>query len=161
MGKLVPTSFVEGVEGDTVRLSCTTERLNRFDDAEEVRFLPGDMSPVGYEKGVSSWPYFGVGPKGAGVGALGGMTGDRVPLGEVNVRRGDQVHATDGWIGSVHGLVIDPADHHVTHVLLQEGHIFAHKEVAIPIGSTTRVDEEIRVDLTMAQIEELPPVELG
>ncbi len=45
----------------------------------------------------------------AGMGA-GGM-------GEVEVRRGDQLHATDGWIGSVERLVIDPEDHHVTHAL--------------------------------------------
>ena len=46
------------------------------------------------------------------------VTNDRVPLGEVEVRRGERVFATDGAIGRVRGLVIHPDDHGVTHVLL-------------------------------------------
>ena len=38
-------------------------------------------------------------------------------------------------IGKVEGLVIEPTHGHVTHVLLQEGHLWGRKEVAIPIGS--------------------------
>jgi hypothetical protein len=44
-----------------------------------------------------------------------------VPLGEVVVRRGEHVFATDGAIGRVQGLVIHPGDHGVTHVLLEMG----------------------------------------
>jgi hypothetical protein len=38
-------------------------------------------------------------------------------------------------------LVIDPSDHRVTHVLLDEGHLWGEKRVAIPIGAVTRVDD--------------------
>jgi hypothetical protein len=86
------------------------------------------------------------------------MFNDRVPLGDVEIRRGDPVHARDGWVGAVHGLVIDPADHHVTHVILQEGHVWGHKQVAIPIGTANRAAGELRVDLTKDEIEALPPV---
>jgi hypothetical protein len=41
-------------------------------------------------------------------------TYDAVPLDEVEVRRGEAVHATDGHIGKVQGLVIDPDSYHVT-----------------------------------------------
>ena len=88
------------------------------------------------------------------------MFTDRVPPGEVDIRRGDPVHATDGLIGAVHGLVIDPADDHVTHVILQEGHMWGRKQVAIPIGATNRVGDETRVDLTKDEIEALPPVSI-
>jgi uncharacterized protein YrrD len=77
------------------------------------------------------------------------------------VHRGDQIHATDGHIGSVQGLVIHPDGHRVTHVLLQEGHPWGHKQVAIQIGATARVGDEIRVELTKQQVQELPPAELG
>jgi hypothetical protein len=46
---------------------------------------------------------------------------DIVPLGEADVDRGDPVHALDGEIGRVQGLLVDPDDHQVTHVLLEEG----------------------------------------
>jgi hypothetical protein len=88
------------------------------------------------------------------------MFSDRVPVGDVEIRRGDPVHAKDGWTGAVQGLVIDPADHHVTHVILQEGHVWARKQVAIPIGVANRVAGELRVDLSKDEIEALPPVSL-
>jgi hypothetical protein len=107
-----------------------------------------------------SWPYYGLGMgggmRGMGMG-MGGMSGgigmcgmdvgphtvtcDRVPVGEVEVRRGEHVHATDGTIGQVQGLVIDPRDHHVTHVLLDEGHLWGKKRVAIPISAVRSVDD--------------------
>jgi hypothetical protein len=47
----------------------------------------------------------------------------------------------------------------VTHVLLQEGHFWGHKEVAIPVTAVTGVDLGVRVNLTKEQVGELPPVE--
>jgi sporulation protein YlmC with PRC-barrel domain len=76
------------------------------------------------------------------------------------VRRGDRVHATDGEIGHVEGLVIDPRNHHVTHVLLQEGHLWGRKEVAIPISAVTGADDGIRVSLTKDGVRDLPPVDI-
>jgi sporulation protein YlmC with PRC-barrel domain len=76
------------------------------------------------------------------------------------VQRGDRVHATDGEIGRVQGLVIDPGSHHVTHVLLQEGHLWGSKEVAIPIGAVTDVEAGIRLNITKQQVEDLPPVDI-
>jgi hypothetical protein len=92
--------------------------------------------------------------------ALRGATYDSVPLDEVEVGHGDRVHATDGEIGLVEGLVIDPGSHSVTHVLLQEGHLWGRKQVAIPIGAVTRVDIGIRVNLSKQQVGDLPPVDI-
>jgi hypothetical protein len=80
-----------------------------------------------------------------------------VPWGEVDVRHGDQVHATDGEIGLVGGLVVDPADHRVTHVLLQEGQLWGRKAVAIPASAVTEVRAGIRLNLSKQQVEDLPP----
>jgi len=86
-------------------------------------------------------------------------TRDTVPDGEVDVRRGQHVHATDGDIGLVQGLVVDPRDHRMTHVLLQEGHLWGRKEVAIPISAVTQVgDAGIWLSITRQQVQDLPPV---
>jgi len=78
------------------------------------------------------------------------------------VRRGEHVHATDGSIGRVQGLVIDPKDHHVTHVLLEEGHLWGKKEVAIPIGAVRDVATDgVQLKLTRAEVRDLPPVDLA
>ena len=159
LGKLVPVELVAGIDAGAVRLNCTPERFHELDDAEDIEFLGGDTDMFGYGSDALMWPHFGLGMP-LGPVHHEGIESDRVPVGEVQVRRGDQVHATDGAIGSVHGLVVDPADHHVTHILLQEGHLWGRKQIAIPIGTTSRVDAEIKVSLTKEQIEALPPIEL-
>jgi sporulation protein YlmC with PRC-barrel domain len=162
LDKLVSIDLVDGVEGEHIRLRCTTAEFGELDDAEDVQFLPTDSNVLGYRQGHALlWPYYSLVTLTPGKSHHNPILSDRIPLGEVEVNRGDQVHATDGHIGSVQGLVIDPADHNVTHVLLQEGHPWGHKQVAIPIGATSRVGDEIRVELTKQQVEELAPVEIG
>ncbi len=107
----------------------------------------------------------GMGGMGMGMGGMGmgasqqAVTYDKVPPGEVEVRRGQHVHASDGPIGHVRGLVVDPSDHQVTHVLLDEGHLWGKKEVSIPISAVTGVDDDgVRLNLTKAAIANLPPV---
>ena len=83
-----------------------------------------------------------------------------VPAGEVTVRRGEQVRASDGDIGRVEGLVIDTVTHYVTHVLLQEGHRWGRKDVAIPIRAVTRVGKVIELNMTKRELGELPSIEI-
>jgi hypothetical protein len=163
LARLVPVNVVDSVQGDLIRLKCTKQQFDALDAAEDVQFLPAETVNLGYGDQASNWPYYGLGMPLHRPGTRGNepMFLDRVPLGEVEMRRGDQVHAKDGWIGTAEGLVIDPADHHVTHVLLQEGHLWGRKQVAIPIGTAGRVGDQIRVDLTKDEIEALPPVQLS
>ncbi len=79
----------------------------------------------------------------------------------MEVHRSDPVYATDGPIGKVQGLVIDPSGHHVTHVLLDGGHLWDKTRVAIPIGAVTRVDDGVKLNLTKDEVRDLPPVNLA
>jgi hypothetical protein len=155
-GRLVPLDLVDATTGE-VRLRCTTDVFETLDFGQETQFLPG-IGDTGYDKGdVLTWPYYGLGME---IGPRA-VTYDKIPLGEVAVRRGDQVHATDGSIGRVQGLVIDPGDHHVTHVLLQEGHLWGRKEVAIPISAMTGISNDgIRLKLTKQEVQDLPAVDI-
>ena len=45
-------------------------------------------------------------------------------------------------------------------MLLQEGHLWGRKEVAIPISSVTGVEDGIRLSITKQQVEDLPPVDI-
>jgi sporulation protein YlmC with PRC-barrel domain len=173
LGRLVPLSLLDAMAAG-IQLRCTVADFGTLDLAEETQFLPGSRSYAEYGPGqVSSWPYFGL--AGAGVGSGMGIAGgmgigladvtqtvifDRVPMGEVTVRRGEQVHANDGDIGFVQGLVIDTRDHHVTHVLLQEGHLWGRKQVAIPISSVASTSDGIQLKITKQEVQDLPPVNI-
>ncbi len=166
-GHLVPIALAASTAKE-IRLRCTTAEFEALTDAEETQFLPGASGQWGYgQQQMLSWPYYGLGMRALGAGAGMGMaagpeaiTYDRVPVGEVQVRRGEHVHATDGAIGRVQGLVIDPSDHHVTHVLLDQGHLWGHKRVAIPISAVAGVDDGVRLHLTKDEVRDLPPVDL-
>ena len=83
------------------------------------------------------------------------VTDDKIPFGEVAIRGGERVHATDGDIGRVQGVVIDSVDRHVTHILLAEGHRWGRRQVAIPIDSVANVDHGIRLTITKHDVHEL------
>jgi uncharacterized protein YrrD len=172
VGHLVPIKYVASA-GEKVKLTVTKAQFEAFEVADETDFvrLTGDWGGYDAEQ-VLSWPYYGLHASGAGVLPESGIDqagpaptelikDHYIPLGEVEVGRGDQVHATDGPIGHVHGLVIDPENHHVTHFLLEEGHFWGRKTVCIPIGAVNHVaDDDVRVNLTKDQIRDLPPVDL-
>jgi sporulation protein YlmC with PRC-barrel domain len=164
LGRLVPVDLVAAANAE-VDLRCTLAEFDRLDGAEETQFLTGTGAEWGYDGQVLSWPYYGL-----GLGRIGGLDDyggnapqpivyDKLPIGEVAVRRGDEVHAADGRIGRVQGLLIDPRDNHVSHVLLQEGHLWGRREVAIPITDVASVDDGVRLKTTKDEVLRLPPVE--
>jgi sporulation protein YlmC with PRC-barrel domain len=167
LAKLVPLDLVDITTGD-VHLRCTLAEFDKLDHAEETQFVQPSFGHSGYgPEQVLSWPYYLLDPGmaiGRGVAMSVGdlpepVTHDTLPLGEVAVRRDEHVHATDGDIGRVQGLVVNP-ERHVTHVLLQEGHLWGRKQVAIPITAVIGVDDGIRLNLTKAEVQDLPSVDV-
>jgi sporulation protein YlmC with PRC-barrel domain len=165
-GRLVPVELVDSTD-EQIRLRCTRAQFDALEEADETRLLPMTSGVWGYGSGeLLALPYYGLGLEGAvmGGGGLGTQplvtVEDRVPLGEVEVRRGEPVHATDGEIGRVQGLVIDPRDHHVTHVLLDEGHLWGKKRVAIPITGVADVTEGVRLKLSKDDVRDLSEIDM-
>jgi len=169
-GRLVPLDTVDATTGE-IRLRCTMAEFENFDRAEETQFVQGTGEFAGYSPSqVSYMPYYGLG---GGMGLGGAMNPaladgvpphtvirDTVPLGEVEIRRGEPVRATDGDIGKVQGLVIDRGSRHITHVLLQEGHLWGRKEVAIPISAVASTRDGIQLSISKQDVQDLPSVEI-
>jgi hypothetical protein len=135
LGRLVPLDLVD-VTSEEVRLRCTKDEFEKLEAAEETEFAPG---PGGY-------------------GVPQTLVHDTIPSGDVAVFRGDHVHAIDGEIGKAEGLVIDHSSRQVTHLLLQEGHLWGRRQVVIPIGVIASFGASIRLTLTKEHIRALPTV---
>lgn len=147
-GRLVPLDLVDVTDGQ-VRVRCTIAEFGHLELAQEVDLEEG----FDYDAGM------GVG-SGFGTSMASGprmVTHDAVPLGETELLPGEHVHALDGEIGRVQGFVVDAGDHQVTHVLLQEGHLWGRRDVAIPASAVTKVENGIWINLTKEQVEDLPP----
>jgi sporulation protein YlmC with PRC-barrel domain len=170
LGRLVPLDLVEfGGAAGGITLRCTKAEFENLAPAEDNQYIPATMDYDGYGPGqIGFMPYYGLGggmivpginPDGPGTPQI--VTTDAVPVGEVEIRRDDSVQATDGDIGKVQGLVIDPVSRHVTHVLLQEGHLWGRKEVAIPISAVVSTAEGIQLKITKQDVQDLPPVDIN
>jgi sporulation protein YlmC with PRC-barrel domain len=148
LDRLVPIALAETEAGGTVRLNCSADDFVKLDAAEEKHTSESSLGYFHVAGGVA-FPATGSGEV---------TIDETVPFGEIDVHRGDRVRASDGEIGHVEGLIIDRTDRRVTHVLLQEGHVWGRKRVAIPIDVVTRVGADLEVGLTKHQVHDLPSV---
>lgn len=79
-----------------------------------------------------------------------------IPAGEMAIHRGASVEASDGHIGRVEEFLVDPNDKHITHLVLQEGHLWHKRELSLPISAIARMDEDcIYLKLDKAAVKSL------
>jgi sporulation protein YlmC with PRC-barrel domain len=165
-GRLVPVDLADAATGQ-IRLCCTLAEFRALRPAQETGVVP-DLDPTGHSHSPPDqvkWVLSPIGPyprrrDTREPGAPQEVTVDSVPSGEVDIRRELTVCATDGEIGQVQGLVVEPGGHQVTHVLLRAGHLRGRKEVAIPIGAVTKIGTLlIHLSLTRHQVKDLPPAD--
>ena len=84
---------------------------------------------------------------------------DRLPKDKVEIRRASVVTAADGHhLGHVDGFIAD-ADEQITHVVLEHGHLWGTREVAIPIGAVARIEnDEVLLSLSRDEVGALKPL---
>jgi sporulation protein YlmC with PRC-barrel domain len=169
LARLVPTSLIEKRAGQEqeISLRASAEEVRRLEPVQEFAYLRLGGFPlddpdwdVGVED-VLALPYYdatGLGP--AVPDFDGGLIYDRVPKGDVEIRRASEVTSADGHrIGHVDGLVVD-SDEQITHLALERGgHLWGRREVTIPIGAVSKVEtDRVTLTLTKEQVGALEPV---
>ncbi len=81
----------------------------------------------------------------------------QIPGGELALRRGTRVEATDGYVGKVDEFVVDPKNGDITHLVMREGHLWGQKDVIIPLSALgTTLNDTVFLKLDKHQIEFLP-----
>jgi sporulation protein YlmC with PRC-barrel domain len=149
--RLVPIRFVVDTADDLIRLGCTRHELSKMSPFIKTEFVRAEIPD--YE-GASEYmvlPY--VIPKWVEVKY------ESIPPGELAVRRGAQVKATDGNVGRVDEFIVDPTSGNITHLVLREGHLWEQEEVAIPITEIDRIEEKtVYLNLDKKSVETLPVV---
>jgi uncharacterized membrane protein len=81
---------------------------------------------------------------------------DQVPRGELGLREGTDVLATDGRIGSVSSLVVNETGT-ITHVGVDEGHLGKHAILTLPLEAIDHVDDDgVHLKLSKGDVHDLP-----
>jgi sporulation protein YlmC with PRC-barrel domain len=166
--RLVPISRAQPAGADEICLDCTVEEARSFEPVQEVAYLRlGDFPvedpkwDVGVEE-VFAMPYYGNGDIGGYVAPYDdnlGLSYDRVPKGEVEIRRASSVYSSDDeQLGHVDGFVVD-GDDQITHLILERGHLWRKRDVTVPIAAVSKVETDtVTLSLTKDQVAELPSV---
>jgi uncharacterized protein YrrD len=151
--RIVPVSLIDESTPERIQLRCTRDDLGTFPSFTEIESVERQMP--GYVNGPYSMPtyYPAVQPY--------EIEHEMIPQGELALRRGARVVATDGQIGHVDGVLVDPKTEGITHLVLREGHLWARRDIAIPVSEIDDMDEdEVRIKLDKDGVEALPSIPL-
>lgn len=157
---IVPVDVVSKTIADTIQLRCSKEELEKMDPFIKTTFIEEKIPDR----------KFGYGGGGYGMGfsyIKPYVTPDKtvqvptehqeIPPGELAVRRGTRVKATDGYVGHVDEFVVNPENCHITHLVMREGHLWGQKDVIIPLSAMGETREDtVFLKLDKHQIESLP-----
>lgn len=152
--RLVPVNWVTVSTRDVIVLKQARERFNQLEPFNQTDFVYTDVPHHATDPKLTLiWPYAVPAKR------LVDEKMRRIPPGELAVRRGARVRATDGRVGQVDELLVDPEDGQITHLVLREGHLWGGKVVTIPVAQIDHIEEKVvylRVD--KKEIEQIPSI---
>jgi len=152
--RLVPISLASRAEdGESeISLNCGAADLERFDPVHKFEILRAGERPnedpkwdVGVEDIVVAPNYAptAFGDYGGSLDSDVTISYDRVPKGEIELRHASSVYSADGHhLGSVDAVVVDDDDR-LTHLLLERGHLWWKREVALPAESISKFESDM------------------
>lgn len=151
---VVPVNLIRQSTPDKIELRSTQAEL-----AALPRFAgPNDRKGEGTQNnaGAGQWVYAPAAAEGED--ALPVEFKD-LPAGALALRRGAAVEATDGGVGTVADLVVDPVTSHITHVIVHQGTLFNPRRVTIDADQIDHVsDHAIYLKMDRHAVDLLPDV---
>jgi sporulation protein YlmC with PRC-barrel domain len=151
--RLVPVRWVMETTPELIRLRCAGDKVAELQPFIATEYIKVDIP--GYEGGPCMMePY--VVPEAKWVA----MEHECLLPGELAVRRGTQVEATDGHVGRVDEFLVNPANgYNITHLILREGHLWGQRDVTIPVSEIDRMGEDtVHLKMDKRSIEALPAI---
>jgi sporulation protein YlmC with PRC-barrel domain len=148
--RLVPIRYVTDTTGDLICLRCSRRDLSDMRPLVVTEFVWAQMPDRddGPRQNVDV-PYMV--PKWVKV------KHKSIPRGELGLRCGARVVATDGEVGRVQEFLIDPAECTITHLVLRAGLPWHRDAVTIPITEIDRIEERtVYLSLDKNHVKALP-----
>ncbi|HSR29224.1 MAG TPA: hypothetical protein VLY63_01570, partial [Anaerolineae bacterium] len=152
--RLVPVEQMEAISSHKIRLGCSEDELAGMEPYAELEYIetvesgadptdPAYAPPLVTPSEITLLP----------------VEVEHLLPGELAVRRGTRVEAIDGDVGALGELKLDPQSGNVTHLILEEGHLWGKKEIALPLSVIDKVDEDtVYLKLDRKAVEELPAI---
>jgi uncharacterized protein YrrD len=163
--RVVPIEDVLETTPDKIMLKCTRHQLSGMNPFIKTEYISEERPEMyiglpyagymGYGY-AGIWPY--VVPERE---ELDAVEHKQIPPGELAVRRGTRVDATDGHVGRVDEFLVNPENEYITHLVMREGHLWGQKDVTIPVSAIDRLGEDtVYLKLDKKGIEALPTIRI-
>lgn len=152
--RLVEIDQVIHSNPEHIHLRCTNEEFLQMEPFIETDFSPSDMHYM-EDESYMLWPY-SIPESPSAI-----MKYEHIPAGELAIRRGTSIYASDGSVGKLDEFLVDPTNEQITHLILREGHIWDPKEVTIPVSEIERIETDgVYLKLNKEDIRKLPAIPL-
>jgi uncharacterized membrane protein len=156
--RMVPIDQLAEATRDLVRLRCTRDDVTEMEPFIETHYIKKT------EQSYSVYQGGGGAPSDASEVGVSYSTFDeeKIPEGAVAIKPGTAVAATDGHVGVVGELLIDPESGAVTHFGLQTGGSKSKAEISMPLAAIDHVaGDTIYLKLNKHAIAQLPAIPIG
>lgn len=165
--RLVPLEKIIETTDQIIRLGCTKAELAALEKFTETHYIKTEPSNIpafsNWKFGIAvdtapimMYPY--VIPKSTQAVYVPNET-ERIPTGEMAVKRGAEVFAEGDKMGVVDEFLVEPNSGHITHLIMGEQHLWQKKEIMIPISAIDKMYEDlVYLKITKATLENLPTI---
>lgn len=85
---------------------------------------------------------------------------ENLPPGELSLKAGTEVFATDGKVGRVEEVRVDPATGRASALVVRRG-LFFHRDVSLPIDWVAEIGERVRLTCSRAELDRLQQEDAG
>ncbi|MFC2036421.1 PRC-barrel domain-containing protein [Chloroflexota bacterium] len=152
--RMVPVVLVAKTAAKVILLGCSLTEFSALEPFNQTDFVYGDLPHHATDPNLTAlWPY---------VVPAKRMVHESVrpiPPGELAVRRGARVRATDGRVGRVDEFLVDPENGNITHLCLRKEHVWGDKLVCIPVSEIDEIREKVvHLKVDKEAIASLPSV---
>jgi hypothetical protein len=150
--RLVPVDLVAESTSRLIRLRCDIPDLDAMEEFVETQFVESTERRI-FGGPYTMWPYTYTTEEHIP------HDHERIPVGELAIRRGARVVAQDGQVGRVDEFVVDQRSEHITHLVMREGHLWNERDVTIPVSCIDHFDEStVYLTIDKASVAALPVV---
>lgn len=164
--RLVPIDKVASATHDRITLNCTRDEVASMRPFIVSNFVPQAGTGQDYSAGSFYASSYAVGHADdaqyrVNQRAYAKVDEEQVPRGERSVTAGMKIEASDGKVGTLDELVLDPDSGEITHIQMREGHLWGKKDVAIPIEEIDYADADtVYLKIDKVSVKTLPAVKV-
>ena len=136
--RLVPVILVSQTAAQVILLNCTLLEFSALEPFNQTEFVYGDLPHHATDPSLTLlWPYAVPAKR---------VVDEKIrpiPPGDLAVRRGARVQATDGRVGQIEEFLVDPDSGYITHLCLRESRRRGDRGACVPVSEIAEIKEDM------------------